>query len=316
VIVTDPDLAVDVLAHGRLCAIPTETVYGLAANAVDESAIAAVFEAKGRPLHHPLIVHMASVDEASLWVTSLPDWALDLARNVWPGPLTLVGPRTPRALDSVTGNQDTVAIRVPAHPLTLQVLEKLSQRNIFGVVAPSANRFGHVSPTTAHHVEEDLGHYLSVHGGIILDGGPSRIGVESTIVLATGSHPVVLRPGGITRKMINNITGLEIREPESAPRVSGTLESHYAPDAHVILLSATDEIPDHVAGFIAFQEIATPSQSVRLSSPTTIDEFASDLYAALRQADHDGLEQVYVVLPHDDGLAEAVRDRLTRAAHE
>ncbi len=313
-IVTDPLLAVDVIADARLCAIPTETVYGLGAHACNEKAIAAVFEAKGRPRNHPLIVHIPSLDSATAWVSSLPEWARELGQRFWPGPVTLVGARTSLALDTVTGQQDTVAIRVPNHPLTLTVLETLWARGIPGVVAPSANRFGHVSPTTAEHVQADLGEYLHHHRGVILDGGPSLIGVESTIVLATGQSPVVLRPGGVTRKMIAEATGLNVTEPQNPPRVSGHLDSHYAPDAHVILLNDSDEIPESPGGLIAFREVSTPAHLVRLAAPLTIEDYAADLYSALRQADIDGLGSVYVVLPHEEGLAEAIRDRLGRAA--
>ena len=316
-ITTDPNVAVDVLARGDLCAIPTETVYGLGALASNERAVAKVYEAKGRPANHPLIVHIADFSEVHEWIADLPDWANTLAKHIWPGPLTLVGKRTPRVLDCVTGGQDTVAVRVPQHPLTLQVLTELSSRGIGGVVAPSANRFGHVSPTTAQHVEHDLGAYLSAHDGAILDGGPCTLGVESTIVLATGDDPVILRPGGVTRKMISEMTEREVKDAVNKPRVSGSLASHYSPAAQVQLVSETElaQSDEENSGVIAFAEINTPDAMVRLASPHTIEEFAQCLYAALRQADSLGLTTVYVVTPTDDGLAEAVRDRLTRAAH-
>ncbi len=314
-IVTDPQLAIDALARGALCAIPTETVYGLAADATNPTAVDQVFAAKGRPADHPLIVHVASLKESELWVVDLPSWAWTLAQACWPGPLTLVGNRTSLASDKITGGQDTVAVRVPDHSLTLQVLQGLADRGIHGVVAPSANLFGHVSPTSAQHVAADLGDYLKKHDGLILDGGACRVGVESTIVLATGDFPVILRPGGITRKMITEITGLPTSESgDNQPRVSGSLDSHYAPDAQVSLVrSDVVQSLDH-GGLIAFAEIATPSGVTRLSSPTTIDEFANSLYSALRAADEQGITNVFVVPPQDEGLAEAVLDRLRRAA--
>lgn len=317
VITSDPGIAVEVLARGNLCAIPTETVYGLGALATNEKAIASVYKAKGRPTHHPLIVHVGSLAEIDAWINQLPDWAIQLARQCWPGPLTLVGNRTARVLDSVTGGQDTVAVRIPSHPLTLHVLNELSDKRIGGVVAPSANRFGHVSPTTAAHVQSDLGDYLASHQGAILDGGPCTLGVESTIVLATQSRPVILRPGGITRKMITDITGLEVAESKQTPRVSGSLASHYAPEAKVIITteSALASANNVNTGVIAFHEVQTPTGMVRLSAPANIDEFAASLYASLRHADELGLATVLVVEPADEGLAEAVRDRLHRAAH-
>lgn len=314
---SDPRVAVDVLARGDLCAIPTETVYGLGALATSEEAIAAVYKAKGRPTHHPLIVHVGSLNEVSQWISNLPEWATELANHYWPGPLTLVGHRTHRALDSVTGGQDTVAVRIPQHPLTLEVLNALHDMGIGGVVAPSANRFGHVSPTTAQHVVNDLGAYLEAHHGAILDGGPCTLGVESTIVLATHERPVILRPGGITRKMITEATALEVAQTTSTPRVSGSLASHYAPEAKVTLVAQSDleNFESNSAGVIAFSEVATPSGMTRLAAPTNIEEFAANLYASLRHADDIGLSTIYVVEPSDEGLAEAVRDRLMRAAH-
>jgi L-threonylcarbamoyladenylate synthase len=165
---------------------------------LDETAVARVFAAKERPADHPLIVHVASASDVSEWITELPQWAIDLTNAVWPGPLTIVGPRTSLASNSVTGNQDTVAVRVPSHPIAQELLQQLKANGVKGVVAPSANRFGHVSPTSAAHVSADLGEYLNAHDDLILDGGDCQVGVESTIVLATGTQPVILRPGAIT----------------------------------------------------------------------------------------------------------------------
>ena len=237
-ITNDIAQAVAALAAGKLCAIPTETVYGLAANALDESAVARVFVAKERPADHPLIVHVATASDVSEWITELPQWAIDLTNAVWPGPLTIVGPRTALASNAVTGNQDTVAVRVPSHPLAQELLKHLKTQGVKGVVAPSANRFGHVSPTSAAHVSADLGEYLDAHGDLILDGGDCQVGVESTIVLATGSQPVILRPGAVTAADIKRITGVEVSEETiNAPRVSGALDSHYSPTAQVVLIT-------------------------------------------------------------------------------
>ena len=319
-IVTDPAVAVETLAQGRLCAIPTETVYGLAADATNPDAIAQVFMAKGRPQDHPLIVHIGDHSHVNDWITELPQWADTLISTVWPGPLTIVGQRTSRALDAVTGGQNTVAVRMPDHELTIEVLRTLAAtHNIPGLVAPSANLFGHVSPTTAQHVEADLGEYLDAHHGVILDGGPSRLGVESTIVLATGDQPVVLRPGGITRKDIKRITGLDVADSvDETPRVSGALASHYAPDAKVHLVSESDLAnitPSNTAGVIALTSVNVPKGFVELSRPSSDTQYAFELYSALRAADEQELRDVYIVPPTDEELAEAINDRLKRAAH-
>ena len=315
-ITNDIAQAVAALASGKLCAIPTETVYGLAANALDEAAVARVFAAKERPADHPLIVHVASVSDVSEWITELPKWAVDLTIAVWPGPLTIVGPRTALASNSVTGNQDTVAVRVPSHPIAQELLQLLKTQGVKGVVAPSANRFGHVSPTSAAHVSADLGEYLDAHGDLILDGGDCQVGVESTIVLATGSQPVILRPGAVTAADIKRITGVEVsKETTNAPRVSGALDSHYSPTAQVILITDASNIElESNAGFLAMAQTPTPSGLTRLATPATIEDFAHELYSSLRAGDDLKLKTIYVVPPTGDGLAQAINDRLNRAA--
>jgi L-threonylcarbamoyladenylate synthase len=315
-ITNDIAQAVAALVSGKLCAIPTETVYGLAANALDESAVARVFAAKERPADHPLIVHVATASDVSEWITELPQWAVDLTNAVWPGPLTIVGPRTALASNAVTGNQDTVAVRVPSHPLAQVLLQQLKTQGVKGVVAPSANRFGHVSPTSAAHVSADLGEYLDAHGDLILDGGDCQVGVESTIVLATGSQPVILRPGAVTAADIKRITGVEVsEETTNAPRVSGALDSHYSPTAQVILITAVSQSTfESKAGFLALAQTPTPTGLVRLASPETIEDFAHELYGSLRAGDDLKLKTIYVVPPSGDGLAQAINDRLQRAA--
>ena len=315
-ITKDISLAVSALASGKLCAIPTETVYGLAANALDESAVARVFAAKERPADHPLIVHVASAQDANEWIIELPKWAVDLSAAVWPGPLTLVGPRSDLAGDSVTGGQDTVAVRVPSHPIAQELLSQLKVVGIKGLVAPSANRFGHVSPTSAQHVVADLGDYLSANGDLILDGGDCQVGLESTIVLATGTAPVILRPGAITAADIERITGIKISTTTTAtPRVSGSLDSHYSPNAKVVLIAdVADSVFEAKAGFLALANVSTPGELVRLGTPATIEDFAHDLYGCLRAGDDLGLAKVYVVPPVGEGLVHAINDRLQRAA--
>jgi L-threonylcarbamoyladenylate synthase len=308
--------AVSAIVSGKLCAIPTETVYGLAANALDESAVARVFAAKERPADHPLIVHVATAADVTEWISELPHWAVELTKAVWPGPLTLVGPRTSLASDSVTGGQDTVAVRVPSHPIAHELLQQLKTQGIKGLVAPSANRFGHVSPTSAAHVSADLGEYLSANGDLILDGGDCEVGVESTIVLATGSQPVILRPGAITAADVERITGIKVSsESTGAPRVSGALDSHYSPTAQVILITDVSKTElESNNGFLALADIPTPAGLIRLGSPTTIEDYAHELYSALRAGDDQELETIYVVPPMGEGLAQAINDRLQRAA--
>jgi L-threonylcarbamoyladenylate synthase len=316
IVTNDIAQAVTTIATGKLCAIPTETVYGLAANALDESAIARVFAAKERPADHPLIVHMATAADVTDWITELPQWATDLANAVWPGPLTIVGPRTALASDSVTGGQNTVAVRVPSHPIAHELLTRLKAQGVKGLVAPSANRFGHVSPTSAAHVFADLGEYLSANSDLILNGGDCQVGLESTIVLATGPEPMILRPGAITEADIERITGIKISTTTTAaPRVSGSLDSHYSPSAKVVLIEdETTAVFEPKSGFLALAKVPTPSELVRLGSPATIEDFAHDLYGCLRAGDDLGLEKIYVVPPVGEGLVQAINDRLQRAA--
>lgn len=317
-ITTSPRRAAEAIAAGHLAALPTETVYGLGAHADDQAAIAQVYAAKGRPGDHPLIVHVANTDAIASWVTEIPEFAQRLADRFWPGPLTLVLPRSARAKDFITGGQDSIALRVPAHPMALAVLKELidiTNDATVGIAAPSANRFGHVSPTTAEHVIEELSNFLTADD-VILDGGPCEVGVESTIVDCTGLAPVILRPGFISQQNIEETTGLAVAL-HSQVRASGTLESHYSPRAHVVLVNAT-EIPREFkakSGFIALDHITTPSGLIRLASPANVDGYASILYSSLRAADAQALDTVYVVPPAGAGLAVAIRDRLTRAAH-
>ena len=225
--------AVELLRHGGVIALPTETVYGLAANAEDELAVRRVFAIKGRPATHPLIVHLAHADDLKSWVRHVPEEAQRLARAFWPGPLTLVLPRSARATDAVTGGQDTVAVRVPQHPVARLVLAALGG----GVAAPSANRFGRVSPTTADHVRADLGSDVD----LVLDGGLCSVGVESTIVDVSQGEPAVLRPGGLAVEEIERVLGRSVPvRTSSTVRVSGSLASHYAPRAGVFLAEPAD----------------------------------------------------------------------------
>ena len=304
------DAAANLLASG-LVAFPTETVYGLGADACNADAVARIYSVKGRPADHPLIVHVASMDGLGDWADDVPGYAISLARDFWPGPMTLVFKRSELASDFVTGRQDTVGVRVPDHPVALGLLEAFERAGGKGVAAPSANRFGNVSPTTAQAVADELGDHLA-DGDQILDGGPCDVGVESTIIDCTGDVPRILRPGAITAQMIAESTGLEVVGvvEGSAIRVSGSLEAHYAPAATVVL----DQSPVAGQGFIAMADVVAGEGVVRLAAPKTHDEFARVLYSALRAADEQGLGTVVVEQPLGDGIAVAIRDRLKRAA--
>jgi len=298
------------LKNGQLVAFPTETVYGLGADANNQSAIARLYETKGRPADHPLIVHIATLDGMGQWARDIPDYAITLARDFWPGPMTLVLNRSELAQDFITGGQDTVGLRVPAHPIALALINEFYNKGGLGIAAPSANRFGAVSPTTAQAVEEELSQHL-LSDDLILDGGPCLVGVESTIIDCTGPTPMILRLGAITPLMIEESTGLVALESNPAAiRVSGSLDSHYSPKAKVIL----DVVAEAGDGLIAPDQIPTPNGVVRLAAPSTIEEYARDLYRALRSADQKGLEVVVVLQPGGDGLAAAIRDRLRRSA--
>ena len=300
------------LIAGHLVAFPTETVYGLGADATNETAIAKIYKAKGRPADHPLIVHIASIDAIDQWAQDISEYAINLARDFWPGPMTLVFKRSNLAKDFITGNQNTVGLRVPNQSIALALLKEFESLGGKGIAAPSANRFGAVSPTTAQAVKDELENYLDQSNDIILDGGPCQVGVESTIIDCTAQTPQILRLGAITKEMIQESTGLlVIDEAPTDIRVSGSLESHYSPNAKVVL----DTYPTSGEGFIAIDSIQTPPGAIRLAAPSSIEGFARDLYSALRFADAQGLTKVCVIQPQGPGLAAAIRDRLKRAAN-
>ena len=302
--------AAESLKAGALVAFPTETVYGLGGDATNAAAVARIYQVKGRPTDHPLIVHIADMDAVVTWARDIPTYAISLARDYWPGPMTLVLLRSEVAGDFITGGQDSIALRVPAHTIALSLLNAFKEIGGLGIAAPSANRFGQVSPTTALAVEEEIGSYLSP-GDLILDGGPALIGVESTIIDCTASAPRILRPGAVTAAMIEEITGVAlIDDVVTNIRVSGSLENHYAPRAAVIL----DAMVEAGEGFIAPATIPTPKGALRLASPVTTEDYARVLYAALRSGDTQNLKRIVVIQPEGDGLALAIRDRLLRAS--
>jgi len=318
----DAQQAARALADGHLAALPTETVYGLGARADDPHAIAQIYAAKGRPASHPLIAHLHAAEAIDAWGVDVPDYARALAVQFWPGPLTLVISRSTRAGDFLTGGQDSVAVRVSAHPVMREVqaeLVRITGDASMAVAAPSANRFGQVSPTTAEHVVDELRAYLAPDD-VVLDGGPCAIGLESTIIDCTGDHPRMLRPGAVTIEQVETATGLPCTH-DSQVRASGTLASHYSPKATVELLTSAQlsarDFTDSAArvGLIALDDISTSIGLVRLIAPNSLEEYAQQLYLGLREADALDLRKVVAVPPPAEGLGAAIADRLARAAH-
>ena len=291
------DRALEILRNGGLVAIPTETVYGLAGDASNEAAVRKIFEAKGRPADHPLIVHIAAAEQLGDWAARIPNAAEILADTCWPGPLTLLVPRATHVLNVVTGGRETVGVRVPAHPLTTELLDRFGG----GLAAPSANRFGKVSPTTAAHVVADLGSQVDY----VLDGGPCPVGVESTIVDCTVNPPQILRPGGISSEDIRELLGDALADAAGPSRASGMLTSHYAPRARVLLVASSEEA--------TIEAGAVPGAWI-IDHSDDLAAYAHSLFAELRAADQGGAETIIAVMPAARGLGHAVRDRLTKAA--
>ncbi|MGI9052895.1 MAG: L-threonylcarbamoyladenylate synthase [Ilumatobacteraceae bacterium] len=296
--------AADSLRAGGLVAIPTETVYGLGADAEDDAAVRRIFEIKGRPGDHPLIVHV-DLAAVEMWVGELPPAGAVLAATCWPGPLTLLLPRPDRVSTVVTGGRDTVGLRVPAHPMTQRLLVVSG----CAIAAPSANRFGRVSPTTAQHVLDDLGPVLDPARDVVLDGGPCPIGVESTIVDCTSDPPQLLRPGAISAEDIERLLDAPLAAATGASRAAGMLASHYRPQAEVLLVDDT-RAADRLTGQLA-DEGRRPTV---LDHTDDLVRYAHDLYARLRRADTDSYDVVVAVLPPPTGLGHAIRDRLIKAA--
>ena len=314
--------AARLLEQGRLVALPTETVYGLGADAENPAAVARIYAAKGRPQDHPVIVHLAPGADLAYWADDLPHQALQLAAAFWPGPLTMIVKRAARIPDAVSGGQNTVGLRCPSHPVAMALLQAFKGGQ-GGIAAPSANKFGNVSPTTAQHVHDEFG----ADGGLamVLDGGQSDVGIESTIVdlsrLATHG-PVLLRPGHISAEAIAAVIGQLPGAPDgAAPRASGTLESHYAPHTPVALQELAALVSTlaqlHAAGrkvaLIHYSDLPAAHAALRL--PAVPDGFAHALYAALRAMDASGADLILVQAPPEDGSWLGVNDRLRRAAH-
>lgn len=306
---TQIDDAALALQRGQLVAFPTETVYGLGADAANPTAVARIYEAKQRPTNHPLIIHVSSVDQMDYWAIDIPEYARLLAKAFWPGPMTLILQRSDAAKDFVTGGQPSVGLRVPNHPVALELLRKFESLGGKGVAAPSANLFGRVSPTTADAVSAELSSRLS-DKDMVLEGGSSAVGIESTIIDCTKAAPSILRPGAITEEMISDVTNLSLIQRDSDIRVSGALDSHYAPRAKVFL----NVEPKPGQGLIALASEPTPVGVFRLCCPEGVNEYAQQLYSALRLADEKEISDVVAITPSGDGIAIAIRDRLSKAS--
>lgn len=304
-------LAAKALKDGQLVAFPTETVYGLGADANNEVAIRRIYEVKGRPNNHPLIVHIASVSDLDKWTVKVPDYAKNLASAFWPGPMTLILARSKLANNFITGWQDNVGIRVPSHLIAQELLMEFQKIGGNGIAAPSANRFGAVSPTTVDAVQDELEHFLN-KSDLVLNGGSCDIGLESTIINCTGDTPTILRSGAITKRMIEVVCNfkIDVQNKDTNIRTPGMLRSHYAPKAKVVL----DSIARVGDGLVALAEVPTPPGCIRLLSPTSIEEFARNFYGALRLGDKKNLDKIIIILPMGEGLAEAIRDRAVKAS--
>jgi len=303
--------AAQALKDGHLVAFPTETVYGLGADATNENAVSRVYSVKARPTDHPLIVHISSINQLGKWAIDIPEYAIKLAKDFWPGPMTLILKRSEIAKDFITGGQENVGVRVPSHPVALALLIEFEKLGGLGIAAPSANRFGKVSTTTSTDVQEDLGEYLE-DTDQILDGGSSLVGIESTIINCLSDSPAVLRPGSISTGQIEKLIYSEKCSDSKKVSVNapGLLSAHYSPNAKVFI----EGVPNVGDGFLALAEIPTPSGAIRLASPETVDQFAKVLYQSLRSGDKNGLKRIFVSIPHGGGMALAIRDRIQKAA--
>jgi len=309
-------LAAERLAAGDLVAFPTETVYGLGARADDDAAVRSIFAAKGRPADHPLIVHVATRDAVAEFAADTGDAASKLMSQFWPGPLTLILPRRPGRGTAAAGGQASIGLRMPSHPVALALLREAARRGVSGVAAPSANRFGRVSPTTAAHVVQEFG-----PGLLVLDGGACEVGIESAIVDCTRAQPALLRPGGLAQWRLEHVLGQPLAEPDAgSPRASGTLEAHYAPTAKVVLLDAAalaEALAGRLPPGLAVYSIIEPPVRAQLwyrAMPASAAATAHELFAVLRDFDALGASQIWVENPPSAPEWDGVRDRLQRAA--
>ena len=303
--------AAQALKDGHLVVFPTETVYGLGADATNEKAVSRIYSVKGRPSDHPVIVHISGMDLITEWAIDIPKYALELAKEFWPGPMTLILKRNFLAKNFITGGQNNVGLRVPAHPVAITLLKRFEEIGGYGVAAPSANRFGAVSPTSVADVCEELEENLGLED-LILNGDQCQVGIESTIIECISDTPRILRPGAITSKMLKNIISMDVIFDQSGDTIktSGLLDSHYSPRAKVLL----NEVAVPGDGMLALDNVSTPNGVIRLASPKTIEQYAKVLYEALRFGDHKGVKRIIVIPPEGDGIAVGVRDRILKAS--
>ncbi len=304
----DLDMAVQTLQEGGLVAIPTETVYGLGADATNSEAVNKIFDVKNRPVGHPLIVHIASAEQARLWVRDFDETAIALAEAFWPGPLTMILARNGRVCDEAVGSKTSIALRVPEHPIALALCEAFDG----GIAAPSANKFGKVSPTTAEHVESDIGDEIE----LIIDGGKCEVGVESTIIDLT-SVPTLLRPGGVAVSKISKVLGVEVVDgTDGDSRAPGMMKSHYSPETKLRVMSLEElthedfEIPE-TSGVVAPINVEHP---LSWTMPTDAEGYARSLYSVFREADYRKIPELIVVPPTEGDILDAVLDRINKAA--
>lgn len=303
--------AAEQLKAGHLVAFPTETVYGLGADASNEEAVKRIYEVKGRPTNHPLIIHVSSINGLEVWAQNISEYAVILARAFWPGPMTLILNRKDIAKDFITGSQDSVGIRVPRDRIALELLSRFETLGGHGIAAPSANRFGRISPTSSKDVQDEIGRYLS-DNDLILEGGQSEIGIESTIIDCRNKNPIIMRPGAITVSMIDSVIEVDLLNPETSElRVSGNLKKHYAPNAKVII----NQTPTAGQAYVALSRYGTPDDVYRISSPANVDEFARNIYAAMRKADELGFTELVIEVPEGQGIEIALQDRLRKASN-
>ena len=302
--------AAQALKDGHLVAFPTETVYGLGADATNEKAVSRVYSVKARPTDHPLIVHISSINQLDKWAIDIPEYAINLAEKFWPGPMTLILKRSGIAKDFITGGQDNIGLRVPADSVALELLSEFEKLNGLGVAAPSANKFGLVSPTSSIDVYRDLASSLG-KDDLLIDGGVSEFGIESTIVSCLYSQPKIVRPGFITPEKMKEKTNIDITYAISKNniRVSGSLNTHYSPAVNIAI--NTDVFKGDA--FLALSSEPTPVGAIRIASPKTIQEFAKHLYKYFRMCDEIGMKRLVVLTPKGPGLAIALKDRIHKA---
>jgi L-threonylcarbamoyladenylate synthase len=300
------------LKDGHLVVFPTETVYGLGADAMNQRAVARVYELKARPQDHPLIVHIASVDQLFDWAIDIPNYAEKLAEKFWPGPMTLILKKSEIAKDFVTGSQATIGVRIPSHPMAQSLLIEFNRLGGLGIAAPSVNKFGEVSATTNGMIDIEIANLLT-NKDLVLDGGKSSIGIESTIIDCSNKIPTILRPGWITEEMITKYLDFKIIDLKykSSIKHSGSFQSHYKPKCKIIL----GQEPQIGDGMFALSKFKTPPGVIRLGAPRTVEEFARNMYLALSLADRKKMKNIHIIPPEGKGLAEAIRDRLKKASH-